>query len=161
MAAQQRLGAGWPRWLWLTLAIVAVAAVSAPAGDPGHGGSHRATPPSHRSGSHHSTLHRSSSVGTGTRSHHAGHSAGTSRAHHVVAATRSSSYIGARDEHGRIRRSEAAKEAFMRQTGYPHGRPGYVVDHVIPLAKGGADDPSNMQWQTAAEAKAKDKWERK
>jgi len=25
----------------------------------------------------------------------------------------------------------------------------------------GADDPSNMQWQTVADAKAKDKWERK
>jgi hypothetical protein len=25
----------------------------------------------------------------------------------------------------------------------------------------GADDPSNMQWQSTAEAKAKDKWERK
>jgi len=26
---------------------------------------------------------------------------------------------------------------------------------------GGADEPSNMQWQTTAAAKAKDKWERK
>ncbi|CAD6876117.1 HNH endonuclease signature motif containing protein [Methylomonas fluvii] len=38
--------------------------------------------------------------------------------------------------------------------------PGYVIDHIEPLACGGADDPSNMQWQTAADAKAKDKWER-
>ncbi|MBZ5500143.1 MAG: HNH endonuclease [Acidobacteriia bacterium] len=38
---------------------------------------------------------------------------------------------------------------------------GYVIDHIVPLAKGGADAPSNMQWQTTAEAKAKDKWERK
>jgi len=48
----------------------------------------------------------------------------------------------------------------MRQSGYAHGRKGYVVDHVVPLACGGADAPSNMQWQTAEEAKAKDKWER-
>jgi hypothetical protein len=38
--------------------------------------------------------------------------------------------------------------------------PGYVIDHIIPLDCGGLDDPSNMQWQTIAEAKAKDKWER-
>jgi hypothetical protein len=64
-----------------------------------------------------------------------------------------------RDSHGRIMRSEAAKEEFMRQSGYPHGRPGYVVDHIIPLKRGGADSPSNMQWQTIEDAKAKDKWE--
>jgi hypothetical protein len=61
---------------------------------------------------------------------------------------------------GRIKRSAAAKEVFERQTGYPHGRPGYVVDHIKPLACGGADDPSNMQWQSIADAKAKDKVER-
>lgn len=49
----------------------------------------------------------------------------------------------------------------MRSTGFPRGRPGYVADHIIPLAKGGGDDPNNMRWQTIAEAKAKDKWERK
>ena len=38
---------------------------------------------------------------------------------------------------------------------------GYVVDHVIPLACGGADNPSNMQWQTITDGKAKDKIERK
>jgi hypothetical protein len=47
----------------------------------------------------------------------------------------------------------------MHMTGYPHGRPGYVVDHIIALKRGGADDPSNMQWQTIAEGKAKDKLE--
>ncbi len=66
----------------------------------------------------------------------------------------------ARDERGRIQRSEAARHAFARQTGYPNGRPGYVIDHIKPLACGGADAPSNMQWQTAAAAKMKDKVER-
>ena len=44
----------------------------------------------------------------------------------------------------------------MTQTGYPHGRPGYVVDHVIPLKRGGADAPWNMQWQTIEAGKLKD-----
>jgi hypothetical protein len=35
-----------------------------------------------------------------------------------------------------------------------------VVDHIVPLCAGGADAPQNMQWQSAAEAKAKDKLER-
>ncbi len=68
---------------------------------------------------------------------------------------------GGRDSHGRLKRSETAKEGFMRQTGHPHGWPGHVVDHRVPLACGGADAPSNMQWQTTDEAKAKDKVERK
>ncbi len=37
--------------------------------------------------------------------------------------------------------------------------PGYVVDHVAPLKRGGLDDPSNMQWQTIEQAKAKDRIE--
>ena len=49
----------------------------------------------------------------------------------------------------------------MRQSGHARGWPGHVVDHVVPLACGGADTPSNMQWQTTEEAKAKDKVERK
>jgi hypothetical protein len=39
--------------------------------------------------------------------------------------------------------------------------PGYVKDHIVPLVCGGPDTPSNMQWQTTREAKAKDKWETK
>jgi hypothetical protein len=71
-----------------------------------------------------------------------------------------------RDKHGKIKRSGAAKSAFVRQspcpsTGKTSGRcSGYVVDHVNPLECGGADAPSNMQWQTTADAKAKDKTER-
>ncbi len=58
-------------------------------------------------------------------------------------------------------RDPEQREKFERMTGYPQGRSGYVVDHIRPLACGGPDDPSNMQWQTVAEAKAKDKWERR
>lgn len=66
----------------------------------------------------------------------------------------------ARDSHGRIARSSKAKDEFRKQSGYPHGRAGYVIDHVIPLSRGGTDSPGNMQWQTNEEAKAKDHWER-
>jgi hypothetical protein len=65
-----------------------------------------------------------------------------------------------RDKSGRIARSESAKRQFQKQSGYPGGRKGYVVDHIVPLACGGADAPSNMQWQTEAAAKAKDRTER-
>lgn len=37
---------------------------------------------------------------------------------------------------------------------------GYVVDRVIPTACGGEESPSNMQWQTLAQAKEKDRWEK-
>jgi hypothetical protein len=38
--------------------------------------------------------------------------------------------------------------------------PGYVIDHIKPLACGGLDTTKNMQWQTLQDGKAKDKWER-
>lgn len=41
-----------------------------------------------------------------------------------------------------------------------NGRPGYVIDHIVSLACGGKDAPSNMQWQTIADGQAKDKTER-
>ena len=69
-------------------------------------------------------------------------------------------------KHGKIKRSTAAKDAFKRQhpcpaNGHTSGScPGYVIDHVRPLECGGADAPSNMQWQTVAEGKAMDKTER-
>jgi hypothetical protein len=71
----------------------------------------------------------------------------------------------ARDSHGRIKRSTAAKDEFKREhpcpaNGHTSGScPGYVIDHVTALKRGGADAPSNMQWQTKEAAKAKDKVE--
>jgi hypothetical protein len=37
---------------------------------------------------------------------------------------------------------------------------GFVVDHRCALACEGEDAPGNMQWQSADEAAAKDRWER-
>lgn len=64
-----------------------------------------------------------------------------------------------RDDNGRITRSAAVVRQFKKQTGYSNGRPGYVIDHIIPLKRGGCDSVENMQWQTVEDAKAKDRWE--
>lgn len=37
--------------------------------------------------------------------------------------------------------------------------PGYVVDHVIPICAGGPDRLENMQWQSHAQARIKDRIE--
>ncbi len=36
---------------------------------------------------------------------------------------------------------------------------GYVIDHIVALKRGGPDAPANMQWQTVAEAREKDRVE--
>jgi hypothetical protein len=67
----------------------------------------------------------------------------------------------------RTKRSQSAKVEFKQVHPCPASGAtkgpckGYVIDHVNPLACGGADRPENMQWQTVADGKAKDKWERK
>src|SRR5438105_15446291 len=58
--------------------------------------------------------------------------------HHYSGMHRTTYAYGvARDKNGKIKRSESARHLFMRQTGYPHGRRGYVIDHIIPLKRGG------------------------
>lgn len=70
-----------------------------------------------------------------------------------------------RDKHGRILRHISAKSAFKMDNPCPlNGKTkgacnGYVIDHIIPLKRGGADTPINMQWQTKEGARLKDKWE--
>lgn len=58
-----------------------------------------------------------------------------------------------------ILRHYQAKQQFQANTGHPTGYKGYVVDRIVPLSKGGADAPSNMQWIPKAQAKEKAKWE--
>ena len=67
---------------------------------------------------------------------------------------------------GEYRSREVTRE-FQREHPCPStGRisgacPGYRKDHIKPLACGGPDAVWNLQWQTVAAAKAKDRWERK
>ena len=64
-----------------------------------------------------------------------------------------------------VKWSAASRREFQRLHPCPSTRKptgpcaGYIVDHIIPLKRGGLDAPSNMQWQTIAEAKAKDRVE--
>lgn len=64
-------------------------------------------------------------------------------------------------------RSMQAKRIFMNAHPCPGGVDrgktnkcaGYIIDHICPLECCGPDVASNMQWQTKADSKAKDKWE--
>jgi hypothetical protein len=102
---------------------------------------------------------------------HVGSSAPKASIPHVGGTTSnksgSSSSLGVqRDEHGRFKRSQAAKDQFKRlhpcpATGKSSGPcPGYIIDHIVPLCASGPDAAYNMQWQTTEQAKQKDKWER-
>jgi hypothetical protein len=74
------------------------------------------------------------------------------------APTKDIRYVGVveRDANGRIARSSAVAAAFRHQwpcpaTGQEEGAcPGWYVDHVIPLACGGADAVYNLQWLPAS-----------
>jgi hypothetical protein len=123
------------------------------------------------SGSHHSGGHSTSSSShsgghSSSGSHSSGSHSSSSHSHATHSGYGHAKATGvARNSHGKIARSPQAKEAFRKShpcpaTGKTYGAcRGYVIDHVQALKHGGADDPSNMQWQTTAQAKAKDKWE--
>jgi hypothetical protein len=46
-----------------------------------------------------------------------------------------------------IAADDAARQQFMKQTGYPKGRPGFVVMYKTAICDGGVDEPSNMRWR--------------
>jgi len=56
-------------------------------------------------------------------------------------------------------RNSAIKHKFDVMNGYPHGREGFIVDHVCSLFNGGLDAPVNMQYQTPLESLRKDRIE--
>lgn len=80
----------------------------------------------------------------------------------------------ARYADGTIKRSSYQRALFVRMHPCPATAevtgacPGWQIDHVIPLACGGADAPLNMQWlpvaiktcPAAAGLPCKDRWER-
>jgi hypothetical protein len=143
-------------------------------GSGGHsGGGHSS---SHLSGGHasnHSWSHSSSRGSAGGSHAHSGSgtSRSSTRAVHPHAVTghiptsKRAAQGAARDSHGRIARSEKAKDDFKHShpcpsTGKRSGAcPGYVIDHVQALKHGGADRPSNMQWEMVQQAKIKDRTE--
>ena len=67
----------------------------------------------------------------------------------------------------RTKRSKTAKAKFIPRALLPYhwgsegACKGIVIGYIVPIACGGVDAPRNMQWQTVADAKAKDKSERK
>ena len=69
--------------------------------------------------------------------------------------------------HAEYHRSQKAKAIFKFTHPCPAAQrtkgscPGYIIDHINPIACGGAYSPENMQWQTKVEANDKDKWERR
>ena len=148
--------------LLLVSAITAIA-LALPVPAEARSGGHRSS-----SGSHSSYRVRSSDGGHSRSYRNSGSHArrGSSGAKHLRSGSHKSTTSGiARDRHGRIKRSTSAKNQFKSShacpsTGKSRGAcPGYVIDHVKALKHGGADAPSNMQWQTKEAAKAKDKWE--
>lgn len=152
------------RKLWLVPVVSFAFAPAAVAHGLHSSSSHGSHSSSSHSGSHSSSSHGSHgaySKGSSSSSHRS--TSGAPSSDH-----RSSDYCATcfRDSHGNIKRSPEAKHSFQHKhacpsTGKTSGAcPGYVIDHVKPLACGGADDPSNMQWQGKAAAKTKDAWER-
>lgn len=71
-----------------------------------------------------------------------------------------------RDAHGRIKRNPAVVRKFRATVPCPatgkiqKSCRGYVVDHVLALECGGPDAIENLQFQTIADGRAKDRAER-
>ena len=138
--------------LVLSFAVLSAGAAARGSGHGGHHGSGTSHTQSHASPSRTVSHTTRESPGSHAVTPHDSHAPGATGRHHNYASSQTLIH--------HYHRSFEAKKHFWVMTGHPHGWPGHVVDHVVPLACGGPDSPSNMQWQTVAEAKAKDKTER-
>ena len=58
---------------------------------------------------------------------------------------------------GKIFQASSEKAKFKKQSGFPHGRRGYVIDYIVPPKHGGAVKAYNMQWLPKSESKMKRK----
>jgi hypothetical protein len=85
----------------------------------------------------------------------------------MIAGCATSATSGGATYSGFSTRSSSARADFMKSnpcpsTGKSSGAcPGFAVDHKRPLAAGGNDHKSNMQWLSNSEHKAKTRAERK
>jgi hypothetical protein len=158
------------------LLLFAVLLMVVPVGARGKSGGYSRSSSSRSYSSHSTKSYHSRPSTSSSRSHSSsGHAYRSHPAHNSSHSRGTSSYRSRqthsngsvqRDSHGKIKRSAASKNAFKRQQPCPSTSksrgacPGYVIDHVKPLECGGADAPSNMQWQTVSAGKSKDKTER-
>ncbi len=78
------------------------------------------------------------------QSHYSRHSSGSKKADGVT-----------RTRKGKIKRSQSEKKKFLHSHGYKPVPPGYEVDHITPLYKGGADKAYNMQLIPESQHRAK------
>jgi hypothetical protein len=52
-----------------------------------------------------------------------------------------------------------ARKDFMKQSGHPERRPGYVIEYNIPLADEGRYSADNMNWVKIEDARKTEKWD--
>ena len=104
----------------------------------GYGHSYRSYSPRSYSSSHWSTSKYTNSLATKS-------------AYHPYKTHSSYSAVYKSTGFPKVNRSESARHQYLKNLEYDKVPAGYEVDHVVPLSRGGADEPSNMQLLTEYE----------